>query len=377
MPEGIQRRILFDGWALIYAPAGPQALHLAAQLASLPAGVQVELALPAPAEGAGWLPDGIPQHCVPTSHTAWGRLTWVQQTLPRLADRIQADAVVIQGSASPLRGQQPVLAFPGGWSLGELEVETRGARSDSGLLPRLEAALGWGGLSRARAVYWPSDLPLPADKNLPWRPAPPLVHPLFQPAPEAQARSSPAPADLPETYIFYHGALDSASLESLAAAWSWAEGALGEYYPLILYGVGADMAAAILQQFQQAGLAGSLRLLPPLPPDALARLYQGCSALLHTGAASPWGCPIRHALACGRPVVAAAHPWTEALVGAAAYLAPLESPRQLGAALISVIVEPELAERLSAAAQARAIDWQPDRHWQVILEDLDSTRAVD
>jgi glycosyltransferase involved in cell wall biosynthesis len=223
-------------------------------------------------------------------------------------------------------------------------------------------------------VYWPQDLPLPAAK-LPWRSLPPLLHPFFQPAAAQPASTGSSLPALPDTYILYHGPLDPGSLATLAACWSWAAPPLGEYYPLVIYGVEPAGQAAVTRVFQQAGLVESVRLLPPAAPAELAQLYRGCSALLQPAPASPWGCPLRHALVCGRPVVAASSRWAEALAGPAAFLAPPGEARQLGAALISVIVEEELSERLSAAAQARAAGWAPEAYWQAVLADLYSTPA--
>jgi glycosyltransferase involved in cell wall biosynthesis len=70
---------------------------------------------------------------------------------------------------------------------------------------------------------------------------------------------------------------------------------------------------------------------------------------------------LRLALASGRPVVAADHPLADALVGPAAYLAPAGDSRALGAGLITVLVEEDLAGRLSQAARQRAASWRLDR----------------
>ncbi len=47
----------------------------------------------------------------------------------------------------------------------------------------------------------------------------------------------------------------------------------------------------------------------------------------------------------------------DALVGPAAYLVPAEETRSLGAALITVIVETEVADRLASAAVKRSARW--------------------
>jgi glycosyltransferase involved in cell wall biosynthesis len=49
----------------------------------------------------------------------------------------------------------------------------------------------------------------------------------------------------------------------------------------------------------------------------------------------------------------------EALVGDAAYLVSQHDSRALGAALITIIVESEVVERLTLAARKRSAAWEP------------------
>ena len=63
-------------------------------------------------------------------------------------------------------------------------------------------------------------------------------------------------------------------------------------------------------------------------------------------------------MACGKPLVASETALTGAIVGPAAYLAPPGDARSLGAALVTVIVEEQVAENLSAAASQRSANWR-------------------
>jgi glycosyltransferase involved in cell wall biosynthesis len=63
------------------------------------------------------------------------------------------------------------------------------------------------------------------------------------------------------------------------------------------------------------------------------------------------------ALSSGIPVVSIEDSRTDALVGPAAYLAQPDDPRALGAALITVLVEGGVAERLSQAGRERTASW--------------------
>jgi glycosyltransferase involved in cell wall biosynthesis len=90
--------------------------------------------------------------------------------------------------------------------------------------------------------------------------------------------------------------------------------------------------------------------------------------LFHPAPIAPWGAPERHALACGKPVVASENLFSDALFGPAAYLAPAGDARALGAALITVVVEDSVAENLSQAARQRAESWLDQGFGQKLYE---------
>jgi glycosyltransferase involved in cell wall biosynthesis len=197
---------------------------------------------------------------------------------------------------------------------------------------------------------------------------------------------------LPESYLLYHGPLDDSALRPALEAWTWASGPVGEYYPLLLLGfetagperipyaplegseeagkggqekrlAPGDASLTARRLLAEYGLERTVHILPSLAPQALERLYRGCSALFHPDEAEAWGDPARLALACGRPLVGLETPRLAVIAGPAAYLVPPGRPadagRALGAALITVVVEESVAEALALQAQERASAWQP------------------
>lgn len=361
-------RVLVDGWSLVHAPGSPAGMHLRSLLASCPPEVQLTLALPG--NRPAWLAADIKTLEMPRRDTSRDRLDWEQNALRRAAQECQADILHSLGQSGPLLANLPLTTSPA-----DFIQEGRPTPIEThSLADRLRRALGRGGFSRARAVFWPDDLPTqPGDS---FRLIPPLVNPEFTRAPAAQ--EAWAGFDLPETYVLYHGPYDHHSMQRLLAAWSWAAGAIGTYYPLILYGVPTGQRERLAGMLERVKLADSAILLETSGAahsgTLCGALYAGCSALFHPAAVSAWGDPVRQALACGKPVVVSANPWSEALVGPAGYLAggesmnPDEAARQLGAALITVIVEEQMAEELAQSAAQRAQSWQPERHWQALME---------
>jgi len=356
--------MLFDGWALVREAGTPAALHQAAALPALDRAVEAILALPEAAAGLEWLPDTIEHLVLPAEHSPWGRLAWEQRTLPQAARQCGAQILFLSGSHAPLISPVPHLVSPAGWSPGSLSRQV-------GLASRLRAALGRGGLSRAQAVLWPDDLPTPGGYAS-VQAVPPLIHPSFRPPKGTFFQASWPGFDLPEAYILYHGPLDPASAGGLLEAWSWAAGPIGTYFPLVVCGAVGTARPAFEAALRETALLDSIILLPGevSNPAHYASLYQGCTALLHLAWVSPWGDPVRHILACGKPVIAAANNLTEALVGPAGYLVPAGDHRQMGAALITLCVENEMAEDLGRQAAQRAQGWTSEAYRNAVLKTL-------
>jgi len=340
------KKIALDGWALVNASASPQALHLLGLLAHLPADRQAVALLPVGSPGevsAGipaWFDGSVKTLGKDCPNTAWGRLAWEQRHLPALARQAKADYLHADSLSAPF--------FPG------LVCTTSSSAAPAarrGPAEHLCAALGAGGAARAHSrphsMLWPADLASPpglAGLVL----CKPFVHPAFHPA-------SPAggPLDSDRAYVLYHGPGRPADLHRLAAAWSWAARSVGSHISLAAAGL-AEPERRLLQQIAaEYQVSDSLQALPDLTPEELPALYQNCAALFHPAEVSPWGDPILLALACGKAVAAAYTPGAQQRVGPAAYLADINSPRALGAALLTILIEERIAAELGSAAQER------------------------
>ena len=366
-------RIIYDGWPLVRRPLGPAALHLLALLAYLPSEVEPVIALPAPPPG--WLKN-IPTKVHSTPDTDIAHLEWEQRRLPQLARALDASLLHLTTPAAPLFGQPVSVISPGSFN----ELHQRGEhpvlKEPKPLSVRLRESLARGGLSRVGGIFWPAGLP-PPDLPAPIFFLPQVVHPSFTPTPEPggeigdnnspSAMGSLHRVDLPETYVLYHGPTSAFWLEHTLQAWSWVASSIGEYYPMLLLGLDRQARRTLTGLEAKFNVSGSVRALPSLSPDDTPALYRGCSALFHPTPLSPWGGPVNSALACGKPVIAAESTLADALVGSAAYLAPLDDARALGAALITVLVEEEVAEKLSLAAQKQAAGWHSSTFGQELL----------
>ena len=78
--------------------------------------------------------------------------------------------------------------------------------------------------------------------------------------------------------------------------------------------------------------------------------------------------PVRLALAAGKPLVANKDAMTDAIVGPAAYLVSPGDQRALGAALVTVVVEEQVAMDLSRAAVQHSASWSAMEYREQLAE---------
>ncbi len=347
-------KILFDGWALAYAPNSPGAIHLHALLELVPGDVQALVALPA--APAFPLPSMAEPWIVPTPPTS--RLAWEQRSLPALARRAGAACTHLAGGSPALFARRQAWYSPAGFDLpASLLPSPPQEQAPLGYQERLRESLFEGSLGRVQGILWPDDLPsLPGGLPLQRLPVY-LPNVFYQPAAQL-----PTGLDLPQGCLLYHGPSGSADLQRLLSAWSWAAGVLGEQTPLALLGLELPARRSLPGLLERLKLAPTVHLLPDLPLDALPALYRHSSALFHPARLSPWGDPYCLALACGLPAIGIEDPWSDARLGPAAYLMkpgdPETTSRALGAALLTVVGEPSVGEALSEAGKKRSAAWK-------------------
>lgn len=353
--------ILYDGWALAHQPNHPAAIHLLTLLHYHPADLPARLALPAVSFHP--IPESMQTHLIPVKADLRGRLDWEQRILPNLSKQINAACLHLTSPYPPLFGSARVLVSPCDY-LGDLSL--RALPTERGLTAHLRTAMGQGGLSRARAILWPDDLPdpgLPAPKVT----LPPVVHPAFLDKNLDRLLDQNdliQGFDLPDAYILYQGPGDRNALEDLLAAWSWAAGPLGDNYPLLILGLNPQEQKMCTQLATTRDLQSTIHTLPALSVEALAALFHNCSAVFHPTPYSAWGGPARAALICEKPLVALESPALSTLVGPAAYLVPPKqatSSRALGAGLITVVVEESVADDLAQAARKLTTNWNGEQ----------------
>jgi glycosyltransferase involved in cell wall biosynthesis len=367
-------KIIYDGWSLIYNSNSPASLHLLTLFDLLPDHIDPIVALPA--APPPWFPR-IPTQVRQTPNSPYNRLIWEQRFLPGLVAEMDTHLLHLTSPSPPLFGKPVTVISPAGFypftttNSGRTGKRARekspdlSAPGSGSLAARLRKSLAQGGFARLRGIIWPDDLP-PPTTTAPILQIPPAVHSTFA-AIHWEDFQPPTELDLPETYVLYHGPDDFHSLHQLLDAWSWATASIGDRYPLVILGLTGTGRELLETLLANTDFRETVLPLPQVPPLMIPEVYQGSAALVHPAQPSPWGDPIRHAMACGIPVVATESQLTDAVVGPAAYLVPAEEARTTGAAIITVLLEDEVADRLTAAARKRANAWRSTDFSQSLL----------
>lgn len=151
---------------------------------------------------------------------------------------------------------------------------------------------------------------------------------------------------------------ESAMIEALAL--------LPEVDQLVLVG-GGPGGAVLADLSHQFGVARRIRMLGPLPQEALPEIYRAADLLVVTGARETGPACVLEALACGTPVVATLASSAAALVTTpdAGRLVERATPEALAAAIATVLATPP--DRSATRAFAERFDWSDSAVGQIAL----------
>ena len=131
---------------------------------------------------------------------------------------------------------------------------------------------------------------------------------------------------------------------------------------LALLGPGSDDPAlpAVHEGAAELGITESLRVLPPLPLEHLARLLTAARVFAVSSLAEGYGLPALEAMACGTPVVSTTGGALGEVLGDAALLVPPGDLKGFATALERAVHDESVRARLIAAGRARAAahTWQ-------------------
>ena len=218
-----------------------------------------------------------------------------------------------------------------------------------GFIQRWKTALSAGASQVRAATLLPVGYP-ESDSMTHVHRIPLFVHPAFS----TIAVETAADTGLTDDFILYHGPSDEASLHRLMSVWSWAASSLGDSHILVILNMDEAGVNWLGGFSRDAGMDRTIQYYTANTIDEIAAVYKLAYLLLHPVAGIPWSDPLHHAMAAGLPVVGIEHPGVDSVVGGAAYLAPEDNTRALGAALLASIVDESVYGSLLEAAGEQA-----------------------
>jgi len=184
--------------------------------------------------------------------------------------------------------------------------------------------------------------------------------------------------DLPPEYVLYLGGFDARkNIETLLQVYTWAQTALGQAAPLVIAGKLPEQHTAMFRDprviAQAIKVEDVVRCIGSVAEEDKPALYRGAAAFLYPTRYEGFGLPALEALACGVPVVGSNATSVPEIVGPAGMLVDPDDARAMAGALITVVTDYDLHERLSRAAveQAAQFSWE-----KCARETLDAYQAV-
>jgi len=353
--------LAFNGWPLARGGEPEGALHLTDLLERLPAlAPQHRYTLLVPSGGPSMSYPGVAVGLVPAGNGEWARLWFEQGRFPRQAASRKADLLYYPYPAAPTASPTPVAAWHG---CGEARLLQRRP------LGRLRATLGIAGLSGAAAEIF-IGLGGSSDGAARRRTVPPMAPRAFDPAEQKEDYERRARYDLPSSYVLADGA-GLEEIEVLLAGWTWVDSAMGDSISLVVLSRSWPTTSLVRSRAMALDLDLSVRAVERVKSEDLPAVYRGAEAFLFGG----WGHgreAVCRALACGLAIVGIESPEAAILLGPAAYLVPALDARRLGAACLTVLVEPDVRERLRSRAREQGAPLRADGPLRALLGHLES-----
>jgi glycosyltransferase involved in cell wall biosynthesis len=149
------------------------------------------------------------------------------------------------------------------------------------------------------------------------------VHPVFKQEPEAAAETEAARLLQPSGTIDLLHVSSTIARKRIDVLLRVLAGIRQMWPSARLVRVGGDFTPEQQQLVQTLGLAGAVRVLPPLTREVLAAVYRRASVVLFPSEREGFGWPVLEGLACGVPVVASDLPVLREVGGPAAEYAPV------------------------------------------------------
>jgi glycosyltransferase involved in cell wall biosynthesis len=170
--------------------------------------------------------------------------------------------------------------------------------------------------------------------------------------------------NLPDLYVLYLGGFAlHKNVTTLLHAYTYVAQAMGEDYPLVLAGPRPEPGRNVPDYeayLQQVQLSDYVRWIGFVDEEDKPAVYRGALCFAFPSRYEGFGLPPLEAMACGVPVVTTNASSLPEVVGQAAFAVDPDDERQLAGAIISVLIQEELASDLKhkGLQQAASFTWE-------------------
>jgi hypothetical protein len=338
-------KIALDGRLIIERPLNPQSIQLRQWLhwlVSHPTSLQLSVFT---REGGLDVREFLDLARTGTPSEVWPSLWFEQWEFPRMARRAGMDLMLYPRSNVPLISPIPYAYFGG----------MRTYRPPYRFAERIAHALGVAGRTGAAAVLWPNDR---ADQTQASNTQlyMPFVPQVFTPDRSPVDKEIRKIYTLPDDYALIHS---DENLDPVLAAWTWVVSGIGEYYSLLILSTSGELDPPSLSRAEEFGISETLKVIHRCDPEHVAGIYRQAKVLISPGG-NDSGKTLRWALASGVPIAGFRTLQNEGILGEAGYLVEPDQTRSLGAAVLSLLVQDELADELREKGLQKASAYQTE-----------------
>ncbi len=173
-------------------------------------------------------------------------------------------------------------------------------------------------------------------------------------------------------YILYAGTLRvSKNVSALVEAFSMLSSSYQEHQ-LVLAGVGHDDGLLALIA-SKPDIANRVLMLKHVPNDVMPYLYSGCDVFAFPSLYEGHSLALMEAMACGCPILTSNFGSMLETVGEAAVCVNTYDVQSIADGLHRLLSDPELRQRMGAAARERVRQWTPEACAEGTLKVLDET----
>jgi glycosyltransferase involved in cell wall biosynthesis len=167
---------------------------------------------------------------------------------------------------------------------------------------------------------------------------------------------------LTREYILYVGLLGGwKNVEGLVAAYALARRKAGLRADLVLAGKTCRSTASIVAEIQRQGLGDEVHLLGFVADEDLAFVYQGARLFVFPSLYEGFGLPPLEAMSCGVPTIVSDTTALAEVAGPGALTVNPRDTREIADAILAVMSDAALADRLRESGRRRAAEFSWDK----------------